>query len=90
MNDFYHEQAQYWNQMFNAAIEEERVAIQKKRPCYLLRPSLKIDGDKWCALYGDNIQDGVAGFGDTPEKAFIDFDIQFLNAKPLNVKAQND
>jgi hypothetical protein len=24
------------------------------------------DGDQWCALYGENIQDGVAGFGDTP------------------------
>lgn len=83
MNDFYHEQAQYWSQMMNAAIESERVEIEKKRPCYLLKPILKIDGDMWCALYGDNLQDGVAGFGETPAKAFVDFDINFLNAKAI-------
>jgi len=21
----------------------------------------------WCALYGDNLQDGVVGFGESPE-----------------------
>ena len=33
------------------------------------------DGDKWCVLYGDDLQCGIAGFGDTPEKAVIAFDI---------------
>lgn len=23
------------------------------------------DGNKWCYLYGDNIQEGICGFGDT-------------------------
>jgi hypothetical protein len=32
-----------------------------------------IDGDKWCALYGENLQDGVAGFGDSPALAMADF-----------------
>lgn len=45
----------------------------------LLRPKMLKDGEKWCALYGDNIQDGVCGFGDTPEKASIDFDIKWIN-----------
>ena len=31
------------------------------------------DGDVWCALYGENVQEGVAGFGDTPHKAVLDF-----------------
>jgi len=22
----------------------------------------------WCALYGDNLQDGVVGFGESPEE----------------------
>lgn len=39
-----------------------------------LKPRMFIDGDKWCALYGDNLQDGVAGFGDSPNEAMIDFD----------------
>ncbi len=31
------------------------------------------DGDQWCFLYGDNIQDGIAGFGETIRDAAIDF-----------------
>ena len=44
------------------------------RPSVLLRPSIQIDGNQWCALYGENLQDGVAGFGDSPAVAFLDFD----------------
>ena len=32
------------------------------------------DGDQWCALYGENLQEGVAGFGRTPAEAMADFD----------------
>lgn len=39
----------------------------------MLKPHISKDGDKWCVLYGDNLQDGVAGFGDTPHEAVIDF-----------------
>jgi hypothetical protein len=44
------------------------------RPSYLFRPRLSIDGNQWCALYGDNLQDGVAGFGDSPSLAMEAFD----------------
>lgn len=27
------------------------------------------DGDKWCCMIGENIQEGIAGFGDRPDKA---------------------
>lgn len=40
----------------------------------LFRPRIFIDGNQWCALYGDNIQDGVAGFGDSPDEAMAEFD----------------
>lgn len=59
------QQAAYWTQ-----VELTRFAVT-------LRPRLFIDGDQWCALYGENIQDGVAGFGDTPAKALSDFDAAF-------------
>jgi len=42
-------------------------------PSVLYRPSLTIDGDQWCALYGENLQDGVAGFGKSPELAMLAF-----------------
>jgi hypothetical protein len=49
-------------------------ACELRRPSYMLKPRIFIDGDKWCALYGDNLQEGVTGFGDSPEKAYWDFD----------------
>src|SRR3954471_2387743 len=49
-------------------------ANEMQRPSVLYRPSISIDGNQWCALYGANLQDGVAGFGDSPSAAMIDFD----------------
>jgi len=46
-------------------------------PSTHLRPRLFPDGDSWCALYGKNLQEGVAGFGKTPEGAMADFDHNF-------------
>jgi hypothetical protein len=45
-----------------------------RRPSVLYRPNLSIDGNVWCALYGSDLQDGVAGFGDSIEAAMADFD----------------
>jgi hypothetical protein len=49
-------------------------AAEMCRPSTIHRPALSIDGNKWCALYGENLQDGVAGFGDSPDEAFRAFD----------------
>jgi len=49
-------------------------AAEHQRPSAVFRPKLSIDGNQWCALYGDNLQDGVAGFGDSPSDAMFDFD----------------
>jgi len=43
----------------------------------MLRPSVTMDGKKWCVLYGDNIQDGVCGFGDTINDAISEFNQAF-------------
>lgn len=45
-----------------------------ERPSVLFRPRVFIDGALWCALYGENVQDGVAGFGPSPDEAMADFD----------------
>jgi hypothetical protein len=37
-----------------------------------LKPTL--DGNMWCFLWGDDLQSGVAGFGDTVYAAMMDFD----------------
>lgn len=59
------------------AHEFKRAAYEQQRPSAIYRPSISIDGNQWCALYGDNLQDGVAGFGDSPEAAMQDFDAQW-------------
>lgn len=52
----------------NAAVEAEEYNLVS-----LLKPKIFLDGRRWCVLYGENIQDGVAGFGLTPYKAVLDF-----------------
>ena len=42
-------------------------------PSVVYKPRVFIDGKQWCALYGDNIQDGVVGFGKSPAEAMWDF-----------------
>lgn len=54
---------------------------QYQSPFVQLKPKLYIDGNQWCVLYGDNIQEGLVGFGDTPAKAVVDFDTNYFNQK---------
>jgi len=42
-----------------------------------MRPSIFPDGDMWCCLLGDDLQTGISGFGETPEKACLAFDLAF-------------
>lgn len=42
-----------------------------------LKPRITKDGSMWCVLYGDNLQEGIAGFGDTPYQAILDFNSAF-------------
>lgn len=45
------------------------------------------DGDKWCALYGDNLQEGMCGFGNTPAQAVRAFEkAYFISALRGNMK----
>jgi len=59
------------------AIEHDSKMKTLESPAFILRPKLFIDGNKWCALYGDNLQDGVCGFGDSPAQAFGNFDFNW-------------
>ena len=39
----------------------------------MINPKFGLDGNQFYFLYGDNLQEGVAGFGETPMKALLDF-----------------
>lgn len=57
-----------------AAYEWQIAAGEQQRPCVVFKPALTKDGDEWCALFGINLQEGVAGFGKTPSEAMHAFD----------------
>ena len=70
---------EYWEQRASTEQHQYSIMIQDvnaelTRPSVLYKPRIFLDGDVWCALYGENLQDGVAGFGSSPEKAMREFD----------------
>lgn len=45
----------------------------------MLRLTPYKDGNQWCVLWGANIQEGLCGFGDTPFKALLDFNQNYMS-----------
>lgn len=52
----------------------QEAMIETMRPSVLFKPKLFKDGSAWCMLYGEDLQIGVSGFGDTPALAAKAFD----------------
>jgi hypothetical protein len=69
------------NNQWNAALEANITEQARRAPHVLMRPTIMLDGDQWCALYGQDLMDGVAGFGETPEKAMEAFDEAWRNQR---------
>jgi hypothetical protein len=57
-----------------AASSVQEACTAYVQPSVIYKPALSLDGNQWCAVYGANLQDGVAGFGDSPAEAMTDFD----------------
>lgn len=64
------------------------VAASMQRPSVLFRPAISMDGNMWCALYGDNLQDGVAGFGASVAEAMADFDKNWNSDQAHKIKTE--
>jgi hypothetical protein len=63
---------------------EEMAILGEKRVLAfiaILKPRFSKDGNMFCFLFGDNLQDGIAGFGETPYKAAADFVNNLSNEK---------
>jgi hypothetical protein len=73
MNDA---ESAYASALFVSAVQEACSDINHAltRPSVVFRPILSVDGNQYCAVFGTDLQNGVAGFGDTPEAAMSDFD----------------
>ena len=55
----------------------------------MLKPSLKQEGSQWAVLYGD-AKDGIAGFGDSPFSAIMDFNREFYKSINDNGKSKDN
>lgn len=67
------------------------VSNELTRPSAVYRPTISADGNMWCALLGEDLQSGVAGFGETPDKAMAAFDMEFWKGKtPTAIRLENE
>lgn len=48
------------------------------------------DGNKWCILAGENIQEGICGFGDTVEEALYEFLLDVLDIQKKRKWSEED
>lgn len=53
-------------------------------PIDILEVQISLDGNSYCALVGENLQEGIAGFGDTPLQALSNLCLA-LKSEPLNL-----
>lgn len=56
-------------------------------PRITISPRLFKDGNMWCALLGNNVQDGIVGFGESPYKALMAFKEEMI--KPISIPCDN-
>ena len=73
---------------YQAQMKNVYFAETGERAIFLNRPSVMLglipirDGNQWCVLYGENLQVGIAGFGDSPDKAMENFDMDWIKDIP--------
>jgi hypothetical protein len=66
------------------------VGYEMARPSVLYRPTISLDGNCYCALYGEDLMSGCAGFGETMAEAMADFDKNWSQQKAPHVRSQSN
>lgn len=74
------------NEFYRACEEATNTLAAMRAPHVLLKPHFARDGNQYSYLLGDDLAEGVAGFGDTPAKAAQDFDNNWFNDDVSGVK----
>lgn len=66
----------YYIEILKTEISEaiDKVRNEMIRPSVLYKPTISLDGNQYCALYGGDLMSGIAGFGESPEEAMRSFD----------------
>ena len=80
MNNLHREDSIHlMNQLTNDArmLHQEHLSLiieqEEMNLFVLLKPKIYQDGNMWCVLYGENIQEGICGFGKSPMLAIYEF-----------------
>lgn len=58
------------------------------RPSAIYRPTISLDGNMYCGLYGEDLMSGAAGFGETMDAAMWDFDKNWREQKAPQMSKQ--
>lgn len=61
-----------FREIFAPVVAEAESSVVE-RICNEIGATLSLDGNAWCVLLGDNLQEGVSGFGDRPYEALVAF-----------------
>lgn len=80
------------NDAYLARMAIVETAAFQSAPHVLMRPRVFADGTMWCCLYGEDLQIGVAGFGETPAAACQEFDTAWWHQKTpaAQIKARKE
>lgn len=70
-----------FHSLYNNEIEPHLWSIRAWTAINALGIKPQKDGNQWSFLYGEDLQSGISGFGDTIEKAADDFYTNLLTAK---------
>ena len=57
------------------------VRVEFREHGFTIDAYLNKDGNQWCVLIGPDLQEGIAGFGDTPVEAIANFKHNIRNIK---------
>jgi hypothetical protein len=63
------------------AESDHQLKLHNLWPIEVFKPKLSADGDQWCFLLGADLQEGIAGFGDTVEEAAHAFSRAVMSAR---------
>ena len=79
-------------QHFEVLEHHERLSYAVTKNDYalfsLLKPTVSIDGNSFCVLYGPDLQSGVAGIGETLFAAIVDFNAAFHKIAPQKIEVK--
>jgi hypothetical protein len=76
----HNEYMRHYNEM--CSLGEKRILVFISE----LKTKFSKDGNAYCFLFGDDLQEGIGGFGDTPYGAALDLYNQFMGIKTEGAK----